>query len=319
MPRLIPVETDEVLDLGDVVEMINTGDFEPRDEDNFASWGNALKKLANNRTFLTDLVIDELKDRSGDRARDNQYSSQVILFYSRPGKFIMRANFWPGLQDSVVHNSGTNPFFYGMPHDHNFSFLTVGYVGPGYWSEYYEYDYEQVAGYTGEKVDLRFIEKSKLDLGKVMLYRAHKDVHNQLPADEMSISLNILETSYDVGMRDQYGFDLEKQEIGRIMTRTSLEPLLALSAHFGGEKGAELLESFAARHPSDRVRFKALQARAGSLSNIDDRIALYEGAARSHNRFVSTMAALEAERLAGGRAWIENAPGSQAGDRPARE
>jgi hypothetical protein len=314
VPRLIPVESDETLELGDVVEMLDAGDFEPRDEDNFASWGLALKKLANNRAFLTDLVIDELKDRCDDQLRENQYSSQVIMLHSRSSKFMMRANFWPGLRDSVVHNSGTNPFFYGTPHDHNFSFLTVGYLGPGYWSEYYEYDYEQVTGYTGEKVDLRFIEKSKLDLGKVMLYRTHKDVHNQLPADEMSVSLNILEASQDVAMRDQYRFDLEKKEIGGIMTVMSLEPLLALSAHFGGGKGEELLESFAARHPSDRIRFRALQARAGALANLDERIAVYESAARSHNRFVSTMARLEAEKIERGRGWIETEPDLQAAE-----
>src|SRR3546814_8782480 len=92
----------------------------------------------------------------------------------------------------MVRDSGTDPFFYGKAHDHNFSFLTVGYMGPGYWSEYYEYDYANVAGYVGEKVNLRYIEKSKLDEGKVMLYRIHRDVHLQLPADEMSVSLNIM-------------------------------------------------------------------------------------------------------------------------------
>ena len=28
-----------------------------------------------------------------------------------------------------------------------------------------------------------------------MLYRAHRDVHNQLPADEMSVSINIMDAS----------------------------------------------------------------------------------------------------------------------------
>ena len=54
-----------------------------------------------------------------------------------------------------------------------------------------------VVGFPGEEVNLRFIEKSRLDQGKVMLYRAHQDVHLQLPADAMSVSLNILETSHD--------------------------------------------------------------------------------------------------------------------------
>lgn len=307
MPRVIPADTEERIELGELIELLETGGFDARDEENFASFGPALKKLANNRTFLTDIVIQELKDRCEDQLRGNQYSSQVIILPTRSRKFMMRANFWPGLNDSVVHNSGINPFFYGVPHDHNFSFLTVGYLGPGYWSEYYEYDYEQVTGYTGEKVDLKFIEKSRLELGKVMLYRTHKDVHNQLPADEMSISLNILETDDSIAFRDQYRFDLEQKTVDGILTLTPLDPLLAISAHFGGDNGRDLLDNFAARHPSDRMRFKALQARAGAAATLDERIALYEAAARSHNRYVAAMAKREAEALERGRAWIEGA------------
>ncbi|HWH21974.1 MAG TPA: transposase [Allosphingosinicella sp.] len=308
MPRIIHADTNERIELGDLVELLETDGFDPRDEENFASFGPALKKLANNRTFLADLVIQELKDRCANQLEDNQYSSQVIMLPVRSSKFAMRANFWPGRNDSVVINSGINPFFYGVPHDHNFSFLTVGYLGPGYWSEYYEFDYEQVVGFTGEKVDLRFVEKSRLEQGKVMLYRTHKDVHNQLPADEMSISLNILETDYSIGLRDQYRFDLEAKTVDGILTTTPLDPLLAISAHFGGGNGRDLLDSFAERHPSDRIRFKALQARAGAAASLDERIAIYEQAARTPNRFVAAMAAREAAALERGRGWIEREP-----------
>ena len=61
-------------------------------------------------------------------------------------------------------------------------------------------------------VDLRFVEKSRLEQGKVMLYRAHRDVHLQLPADEMSVSINIVETSHSSVFRDQYRFDVEQPE-----------------------------------------------------------------------------------------------------------
>ena len=117
------------------------------------------------------------------------------MLHSRSGKFLMRANCWPAAADSVVVNSGTDPFFYGRPHDPNFSFLTVGYVGPGYWSDYYEYDYERTVGFIGEKVDLRFVERSRLSEGKVMMYRRHRDVHSQLPPDSLSVSLNIMAVS----------------------------------------------------------------------------------------------------------------------------
>jgi hypothetical protein len=308
MPRVIATDTSDVLALGDLIEMLETGDFDGDDEDNFASWGEALKKLANDRTFLADMMIAELKQRCDGQVRDNQYSAQVVMLHSRSAKFIMRANFWPALKDSVVRHSGTDPFFYGVPHDHNFSFLTVGYLGPGYWSDYYEYDYGDVVGFPGEKVDLRFVEKARLEQGKVMLYRAHKDIHLQLPADAMSVSLNIVETSPTSSFRDQYRFDLENQAIDGIMTRMSLEPMLSLAAHFGGGEGMDLLDTFARAHPSDRIRWCALRARAAAASDLDARIAIFAQGAAGGSRLVSEMAKREAQKLEAGRAWIGGAP-----------
>lgn len=308
MPRVIDCPTEEKIELAELVELLETGDFDPNDEDNFASWGEKLKQLANDRHFLADMMIAELKQRCDGQVRDNQYSAQVVMLHGRSSKFIMRANFWPALKDSVVRHSGTDPFFYHVPHDHNFSFLTVGYLGPGYWSDYYEYDYGDVVGYPGEPVDLKFVEKTRLEQGKVMLYRAHKDIHLQLPADEMSVSLNIVETSHSSAFRDQYRFNLATSTIDGIMTRMSLEPMLALAAHFGGEEGMDLLANFAAGHPSDRIRWCALRARAAAEPTLDARIAVYEQGARSDSRLVSAMAAREAAKIARGRDWIDGAP-----------
>ena len=275
MPRVIDCPTDEKLELAELVEMLETGDFDSQDEDNFASWGIQLKKLANDRNFLADLMIAELKQRCDGQVRDNQYSAQVVMLHGRSQKFIIRANFWPALKDSVVRHSGTDPFFYGVPHDHNFSFLTVGYLGPGYWSDYYEYDYGEVVGYPGEDVNLRFIEKSRLEQGKVMLYRAHKDIHLQLPADAMSVSLNIVETSHSSAFRDQYRFDLENRKIDGIMTRMSLEPMLALAAHFGGGEGMDLLANFAdspSQRPHPLVRAARPRRRRADARRADRRL-----------------------------------------------
>lgn len=308
MPRVIDAPTEEKIELAELVETLETGGFDCRDEDNFASFGPALKKLANNRSFLAELMIAELKQRCEGQLKDNQYSPQVILLHSATKNFIIRANLWPALKDSVIRHSGTDPFFYGVPHDHNFSFLTVGYWGPGYWSDYYEYDYGEVVGYAGEAVDLRFVEKSKLDQGKVMLYRAHRDVHLQLPADEMSVSINIVEASHSSAFRDQYRFDVGQRKIDGILTRMSLEPMLALAAHYGGDEGMDLIAEFAARHPSDRIRWCALRARAAAAPSLDARIALFRAAADGSSRLVAEMAAREAARLEAGRAWIEGEP-----------
>ena len=307
MPRVIATDAEESIQLGDLVEMLETGGFDPQDEDNFASWGGALKKLANNRTFLGDIILEELKSHCASQVELNRYTPQVILLHAQSSNFLIRANIWPAMTDSMVRESGTDPFFYYKAHDHNFSFLTVGYMGPGYWSEYYEYDYDQVVGHPGEKVDLRYVEKSRLEPGKVMLYRAHRDVHLQLPADEMSVSLNILESTARNHFLDQYMFDVGKSEITSLITRTSIEPLLSLAAHMGGEEGRGLAEEFAVRHPSDSVRFCALTACAGAAASVDERVALFERAARSDSRLVAARARQEVEKIERGREWLSGA------------
>lgn len=313
MPRLIPCATEERLELAELVEALETGGFDSSDEENFASWGGHLRRLANDRRFLADMMMEELKQRCAGQLKDNQYSAQVVLLHAHPGSnFVLRANFWPAMHDSVVRHSGPDPFFYGVPHDHNFSFLTVGYLGPGYWSDYYEYDYGAVVGFPGEDVALRFVEKSRLDQGKVMLYRAHRDIHLQLPADAMSVSLNILETSHNSVFRDQYRFDVERSKVAGIMTRTSLEPMLALTAHYGGEDGEDMLRGFAASHPSDRVRWAALKAQAAAAPDLDGRIAVLERGVRADSILVSAMAQREIGKLEAARAWLVAAPGDHA-------
>jgi hypothetical protein len=298
MPRLIATDpADDPISLGDLVERLETGGFDPENEDSIAAFGPALGRLGRNRRFLGDLVIEELKQSCASQLAINHYNAQVILLHGGTSKFALRANFWPSREDSVVANSGTAPFFYDVPHDHNFSFLTVGYFGPGYGSDYYEYDYGAVAGAVGEPAPLRFVERSSLSPGKVLLYRKHRDVHCQLPPDSLSVSLNILALSPTSDFRDQYLFDLERREVAGFANPSALEALVALAARVGGGNGADLVESFARSHPSERIRFAAWRAKAAGAGDAEARIAVYEQAAAEPGAFVSAMARREAARL----------------------
>jgi hypothetical protein len=295
---LIATDPDaDAISLGDLVEALESGGFDPEDEESIAAFGPALGRLGCNRRFLGDLMIDELKRGCADQLARNQYSAQVILLHGGASKFALRANFWPSREDSVVANSGTAPFFYDVPHDHNFSFLTVGYFGPGYGSDYYEYDYGAVAGAVGEPAPLRFVERSSLSPGKVLLYRKHRDVHRQLPPDSLSVSLNILALSPTSDFRDQYLFDLERREVAGFANPSALEALVALAARVGGGNGADLVESFSRRHPSERIRFAAWRAKAAGAGDAEARIAVYEQAAAEPGTFVSAMARREATKL----------------------
>ena len=305
MARVIPCSDEGSINLGDLVQALNDEGFDPRDEESFAAAAPLLRRLANNRDFLAELAIEELKDRCSRQSLENRYSSQVLMLHRASEKFFLRANFWPAERDNLYKASGNSPFFYHVPHDHNFSFLTVGYLGPGYWSEYYEYDYESVVGLPGEKVDLRFVEKTRLEQGKVMLYRAHRDVHNQLPADAMSVSINIMEASNRLPFLSQYRFDVNKCEVAGILTRTPSEALLALAANHDGGNARDLVESFAADHPCDRIQFAALRELAAAAPDPDEGLERLARGAASANRFIAAMSAREYIAMEKSRSWIE--------------
>jgi hypothetical protein len=306
MPRIISCpEKEAPIALGDLVAALNDERFDPADEESFAAAGPLLRRLAGNRDFLAEIAVAELKDRCTRQALENRYSSQVIMLHRASEKYFIRANFWPAERDSLFKASGNSPFFYHVPHDHNFSFLTVGYLGPGYWSDYYEYDFGDVAGLPGEKVDLRFVETSRLETGKVMLYRAHRDVHNQLPADEMSVSINIMHASPCLPFLNQYRFDVKTCEIVSILNRSSSEALLALAANHGGGNARDLVESFAAGHPCDRIRFAALRELAAAETDLDAGLERLARGTHSANDFVAAMSAHELARSEASRSWIE--------------
>lgn len=305
MPRVIPTGEAAPIEFSELIAALDAPGFDPRDEESFAAMAPLLRGLAANRAFLADFAVTELKDRCAAQSRDNAYTPQVLMLHRAGANYFVRANFWPSPGDPIFKASGASPFFYYMPHDHNFSFLTVGYLGPGYWSDYYEYDHDAALGVPGEKVALKFVERARLEPGKVMLYRANRDVHLQLPADAMSVSINIMEATPEVSLSNQYRFDVERGEIAGILNNSATEALLAIAANHGGGDAREVVESFAARHPDERIRFAALRELALAEADIDAGLERLDGGRDSPSRFVAEMCAREAARLAANRGWLE--------------
>src|SRR4028118_990043 len=100
-------KADAAIELAELVDTLQDR-FDPRDEQGLAQWGPALRSLANNRRFLGDLAIEELKQHCSGQTARNQYSAQVILLHSQRD-FVIRANLWPSESDSVYQNSGPAP------------------------------------------------------------------------------------------------------------------------------------------------------------------------------------------------------------------
>ena len=173
MPRVIDPEPGRATDagaceLGDCIAALEASGFDPLDEDSLLHAARWLRRLGNNRDFLAELLLAELT-RRGTATDDaaTAYGPQVVMLSPLGGEFFLRANIWPSRDEHMFRASGDGPFVYGLPHDHNFDFLTLGYFGPGYWSDYWEYDYEAVAGAVGEPAGLRFVERSRLEPGKL--------------------------------------------------------------------------------------------------------------------------------------------------------
>lgn len=274
MPRLIDPSAGPVLNLDEVAARLDESGVDLADEGSIARCAGLLAGLSCNPDFLADRVIAALKSSYADQLELNRYSAQVFLLHRSPRGFYLRANLWPSQRDAAFTASGPAAFSYGVPHDHNFSFLTAGYFGPGYVSDYYDYDPETVDGRLGEPLDLTFIGRSQLEEGKMMLYRAHRDIHSQLPPESLSVSLNIMDEGEHVPWRDQYIVDLEAGTIARRPTLTSGELLLRCAVHLT-ENGRDVAEQFAKAHPVPRVRANAIAALA-AVAEGEEKVAVLE-------------------------------------------
>jgi len=283
--------------LGDCLAALGATGFDPREEGSLMNAARWLRRLGNNREFLADLMLVELARRHRHEDAATGYGPQVVMLSPAGNDAFLRANVWPSREEHMVRASGTGPFAYGLAHDHNFDFLTIGYCGPGYWSDYWEYDCEAVAGAVGEPAGLRFVGRDRLAPGRLMHYRAHRDVHAQLPPDALSVSINVMHTGGAQGWLDQYRFDAGRNTIAGVLSPGASEVFLRLAVGLGGAEALDLAERFARTHPSDRMRLTALEAHAGVLDPIarDD---LWRRAEGSGSRLIALEARRRREELA---------------------
>ena len=275
MPLVLDPGEGGAIDLDQLVELLDAAPFDARDEASLVAVAPLLARLGRNRRFLTDFAIAELKARFSTQEESSAYGAQVLMLRPANGRYVLRANFWPARGDAVVRASGTASFFYDLPHDHNFSFLTHGYLGPGYWSDYYAFEGAEDA-LPGDPANLRFEGRSRLEPDRLMLYRAHRDVHVQLPPDDFSVSLNILFCNRAQQWRSQYRFDIASDTIAAALTTAPSEVLATLAVQFGGGNGVDLVHHLLLTHPSARMRCTALDALASLEQEPDERASLFE-------------------------------------------
>lgn len=170
-----------------------------------------LGNLHNNRSFLSEYLVSSISKGLKDFESHNRYNPPSIILADSE-KFIIRANLWRPTESYKKGDINV----YGLGHDHNFNFITLNYWGPGYCSEMYEYDYQEVEGYPGEACQLTSNGVMNLNEGEIYFYRKNKDVHRQLPPKSATITINIMEKIDSINHTKQYIFDLDKSIIDSV-------------------------------------------------------------------------------------------------------
>jgi hypothetical protein len=282
----IPCHTTQVTSVEEYFDHIRSN-VDLADQDSIAASAPMLRALANDR----ELVVRELNRRIENYFTDGEVPSAQSLLLGRHDDFYVRANIWPAIADMASGRAYQDQFAYNLAHDHNFTFMTVNYLGPGYETEIYEYEYEKVQGYIGEPVDLRFLEKVRFGTGIVMLYRASKDVHVQYAPTELTITLNLMIAQPEVRIRDQFFFDLTTRTIASYppeIAASSRSSLVNLAGYLGDSDTQQLLTDLAAKHPCRRTRLVALESLVRHQPN--DSVNVWERATADPSPLIANLA-----------------------------
>lgn len=255
MARVLDVGCDRVVSIAEFVEQVET-QVDLRDLDSVAAAAPLLRGLANDRR----LVVDRLNRQVEHLFRRDTVASAQVLYLGEGHDFYLRANIWPSQHELDSGRMSRNAFAYHLAHDHNYSFMTVGYHGPGYRTALYDYDHDRVSGYIGETVDLRYVGEQHFGMGMVMLYEASRDVHTQHPPEALSVTLNWMIATPEVRLRDQFFFDLERRQL--IDYPLELDgsrriSVLRMAGDIGNPDTLQLLHDLALTHPCRRTRLAA--------------------------------------------------------------
>lgn len=296
MANTIDIQTSKTISLNECKATLDIEKIDFTDPQQTERAAQILKMLSNNKRFLVDYISQELNANFSYDAfqRDSNYTQQIIdLGFG--DNFRLRANLWLPTRKELPEKWEKLMFAYHLPHDHTEDFMTIGHWGPGYKTQIFEYESESVIGLDGEPVALTFLEHTSLPDGKIMYYRANKDIHTQLPPDDFSISLNLLQTK--ATNTNQYWFDTKNSKIdsrvGASGTYSSFHFLCTLAKQVGGDHIQEKIESIAIGHKDSRIRNEAYTSLIFS-DNCDSSYFLNK-AKKDSDPFVREMANINSE------------------------
>ena len=271
----------DFIDGNPIISALKHSEYKP---EYFSIIGEKLAQLALNQHFLTDILIEELKQFETFQMANDFKPSTIMLH--KHADYTIRAVIWMPLSEQYP----AEVFSYFEPHDHNFDFFTVGYFGPGYTTKLFQYDYEQVKGFPGEEVTIKHLGETNLTQGKVMYYYASKDAHIQYPPQSMTVSLNLILPKIVPAHRRQYEFELfenndkAKLIMGNIDRLAQQRTLIETATRIGNTESMNIIRKIALTHNNEQLRAIAWQAlfESGTATAADKQLALQDSSEHVH-------------------------------------
>lgn len=194
--------------------------------------------LYNNRGLLPAILNSVLENDQSPWFYSPQSFSIGTGCFAAGGRYVLRGNVWfPARFAGAAQALEDFVYSYDNCHDHNFDFYTVGYSGPGYYTDLYEYDRTRVRGIIGEQVALRPTGTVQLKPGTVLHFRKGVDVHTQRHPHALSVSINLLVHDNTNFEQAQYEFDPSSGTLHSTIYSASMYPTAL--AFVVGELGCE--------------------------------------------------------------------------------
>lgn len=258
MPLLIDQPPMPPLERAEFCERFRELKIKPGDDAALEAAAPLLSGLFANRQLAKEVAREAL-DNCLAGAISTVASPQTIKVADLGDGHYLRMVYWPSKDDEFFSKADNSIFYYGKPHDHNFSFLTVGYDGPGYSSDYYEIPAGLHEWYPGCDVTLDHIGEKTLHFGSGMLYRRHVDVHSQKPPAESSISINIMSPATIGPGSSQFIFNADCTKVEQLMQSRFNPVIFALAASQQDHFIDDRLQGIAMTHPDPLVQYYALK------------------------------------------------------------
>lgn len=265
-----PVGSDRI-SIEEFVEHVSCA-IDVHDHDSLASAASAFTKLANDPELVTRHINKKIAALYSRTPIPNLGPQSINLGSGKD--FYVRANIWTPFQANSSFSALEERLYsYRLAHDHNFTFMTVGYFGDGYETDLYVYDASRVEGFVGESVDLEFVGRTSLPRGKTMIYREKCDIHVQHPPKELSISLNVIVIGECAQTQDQYLFDVAQKSIAELPNFATVHKrasVVHLAGSLAGPETLDILGALASSAPCRRIRQAAIHAVADICWLEDD-------------------------------------------------